>query len=130
MILVDTSAWVEFFRRTGSDANVRVRRLLAEPDSLLTTDVVLMEVLAGARDVRHRDSLRRLLARCRFEPVDGPADYEAAAALYRHCRARGVTVRALTDCLVACVAVRTDCALLHADRDFELIAEHAPLRLA
>ena len=130
MILVDTSAWVEFFRRTGSDANVRVRRLMSDPDSLLTTDVVLMEVLAGARDARHLESLRRLLARCHFEPVEGPADYEAAAALYRQCRARGVTVRALTDCLVACVALRADCALLQADRDFELIAEHAPLRLA
>ena len=49
MILADTSAWVEFLRGTGSETNLRLRGLL-EDDELSTTDVVLMEVLAGARD--------------------------------------------------------------------------------
>ncbi len=47
MILADTSAWVEFHRATGSEANVRLRDLL-DGGELLTTDVVLMELLAGA----------------------------------------------------------------------------------
>ena len=130
MILADTSAWVEFLRRTGSAPDIEIDGLLEKPGALATTDVVLMEVLAGARDARHHALLRGLLARCRFEPVEGPADYEAAASLYRRCRERGRTVRALTDCLIACVALRAECTLLHADRDFERIAEHVPLRLA
>jgi predicted nucleic acid-binding protein len=129
VILADTSAWVEFLRGTGSEANLRLRGLLGS-DELATTDVVLMEVLAGARDATHRDRLRALLARCRFVPTEGPRDYEDAADLYRACRRAGETVRPLTDCLIACVAVRAGVALLHADRDFDAIARRVPLELA
>jgi predicted nucleic acid-binding protein len=129
VILADTSAWVEFLRGTGSEANLRLRGLLGG-DELAITDVVLMEVLAGARDAAHRDRLRALLARCRFVPIEGPRDYEDAADLYRACRRAGDTVRALTDCLVACVAVRAGAGLLHADRDFDAIARRVALELA
>lgn len=129
MILADTSAWVEFLRATGSDANLRLRALI-EGDQLATTDVVLMEVLAGARDDGHRDRLRALLARCEFVPVTGPRDYEDAADVYRACRQAGHTVRALTDCLIASVAMRAGVSVLHADRDFDAIARHAPLEIA
>jgi predicted nucleic acid-binding protein len=129
VILADTSAWVEFLRATGSQANLRLRALM-ERDELATTDVVLMEVLAGARDDGHRDQLRALLARCEFVPIAGPRDYEDAADIYRACRRAGDTVRALTDCLIACVAIRAGLALLHTDRDFDAIARHAPLEMA
>jgi predicted nucleic acid-binding protein len=130
VILVDTSAWVEFLRGTGSSTDERVDALLGEEASLTTTDVVLMEVLAGARDDAHRDQLRRLLAGCTFIATEGPRDYEDAAALYRSCRKGGETIRALTDCLIAAVAVRADVPVLHADSDFEAIARHTPLTIA
>jgi predicted nucleic acid-binding protein len=130
VILADSSAWIEFLRRTGSETNRRVAELIEEPDGFATTDIVLMEILAGARDASHRDQLRRLLARCEFEPVEGPRDYEEAADLYRSCRAAGETVRSLTDCLIACVAMRTGSELLHLDADIDAIARHAPLRIA
>jgi predicted nucleic acid-binding protein len=129
VILADTSAWVEFLRATGSEANVRLRALI-ERDQLATTDVVLMEVLAGARDDGHRDRLRSLLARYEFVPIAGPRDYEDAADIFRACRQAGHTVRALTDCLIASVAMRAGLAVLHADRDFDAIARHAPLEIA
>ena len=129
MILADTSAWVEFLRATGSEANLRLRALI-EGDQLATTDVVLMEVLAGAGDNGHRDRLRALLARCQFVPIAGPRDYEDAADIYRACRQAGHTVRALTDCLIASVAMRAGLSVLHTDRDFDAIARHAPLEIA
>jgi hypothetical protein len=130
VILADTSAWVEFLRHTGSPTDDRVDRLLGEPEALATTDVVLMELLAGARDNAHHDKLRRLLARCDFAPTEGPRDFEDAADLYRACRRGGETVRALTDCLIAVVAMRAGTPLLHADADFDVIARHAPLEIA
>jgi predicted nucleic acid-binding protein len=130
MILVDTSAWVEFLRATGSESHLRVRSALEERMDLATTDVIVMEILAGARDDVDRERLRRLLHGLDFLPVDGPADYETAAELYRRCRARGETPRKLTDCLIAAVAIRGDAELLCADADFLAIARHTPLRLA
>jgi predicted nucleic acid-binding protein len=127
--LVDTSAWVEYLRATQSLTHLTMRRLVHGDDVLHTTDVVVMEVLAGARDDTHANRLRRLLARCEFVPTEGLDDFERAAAIYRQCRRAGDTIRALTDCLIAGVAIRADLDLLHADRDFEAIARHTDLQL-
>ncbi len=127
MILVDTSAWVEFLRDTGSPICTRVDELLDR--DVATCDPIRMEVLAGARDEVHLDDLRRLLARAAvIEAV--PVDYEAAAALYRACRRGGETVRKLIDCLIGAVAIRAGLPLLHADGDFDVLARHTALRVA
>lgn len=130
MILVDSSAWVEFLRATGSPAHLQVRSALRGGTDLACTDVIVMEILAGARDDADRDRLRRLLYGLEFLPVEGPADYENAAELYRLCRRGGETPRKLSDCLIAAVAIRSDAELLCEDADFLAIARHAPLRLA
>ena len=130
MILADTSAWVEYLRATGSPAHRQLRGLIAGDGELATTEVVTMELLAGAADAEDVTRLRRLLGRFELLPVEGLADYEAAAALYRRCRAGGETVRKLTDCLIAAVALRHGATVLHRDHDFEVIARHTPLRVA
>lgn len=129
MILVDSSAWIEFLRATGSSTHLRVRSALSQGVKLASTDVIVMEILAGARDNDDRDRLRRLLYSVEFLAVDGPVDYEQAAELYRACRARGETPRKLTDCLIATVAIRNGATLLCEDADFAAIARHSPLRL-
>jgi len=130
VILVDSSAWLEFLRATGSFVHLRVRSALEQGDVLASTDVIVIEILAGAHDDDDRNRLRRLLYSVDFLAVDGPADYEQAAELYRACRAGGETPRKLTDCLIATVAMRNDAALLCEDADFAAIARHSSLRLA
>ncbi|MGH2975188.1 MAG: type II toxin-antitoxin system VapC family toxin [Solirubrobacterales bacterium] len=130
MILVDSSAWVEFLRGTGSPTHRRLRAALETEAEVGCTDVIVMEILAGARDDADRKRLRRLLYGFEFLATEGPADYEQAAELYRLCRNGGETPRKLTDCLIAAVAIRTGAELLCEDADFEAIARHAPLSLA
>jgi predicted nucleic acid-binding protein len=110
--------------------NDRVRALLSSRASLATTEPIVMEVLAGARDDSHLRMLRRLVLGCQMIPVRGLSDYEEAAALYRTCRRAGLTIRRLVDCLIAVVAINADASLLHADADFDLLAMRTPLRLA
>lgn len=87
-----------------------------------------MELLAGVRDQREHARVRaRLLALPRLT-VRGLADFEAAAELYRTCRAKGATVRRLIDCLIAAVAIRENATVLHNDHDFEILAGHTRLR--
>jgi predicted nucleic acid-binding protein len=126
VILVDTSAWIEFLRDTGSAVCKRVDHLLSR--RIATCDPIRMAVLAGARDEQHLHALRRLLARATVLPT-GPADYDAAAACYRTCRRQGDTVRKLIDCLIAAVAIREAVPILHADGDFDVLARHAGLRV-
>ena len=127
MILVDTSAWVDFLRGTGGPVCNRVEELL--DSEIAVCDAIRMEVLAGARDERHLQSLRRLLARAVTLPTR-PSDYEDAALLYRSCQRGGETVRKLIDCLIAAVALRNGTPILHADRDFGTIARHSALEVA
>jgi predicted nucleic acid-binding protein len=130
VILADTSAWVEYLRATGSPAHLRLRALIDSEDELATTEVVVMELLAGVSTPERVTQLRRLLGRFDILPIEGLADYEAAADLYRRCRAGGETVRTLTDCLIAVVAIRHGAAVLHRDHDFDVIARHTLLRVA
>jgi predicted nucleic acid-binding protein/predicted nucleotidyltransferase len=104
VILVDTTAWIEFLRDTGSAVCARVDELL--DDEVASCHPVRMGLLAGASDEQHLSDLRGLLARCSLIPTE-PTDYEEAAALYRACRRGGETVRRLIDCLIGATAIRT-----------------------
>lgn len=126
MILVDTSAWIEFLRDTRS-------AVCEEVDGLLSSDVAIcdpirMEVLAGARDDAHLRDLRGLLGRATMLPTE-PVDYETAAALYRTCRRSGETVRKLIDCLIGAVASRHRVAILHADSDIDVLSRHTNVQV-
>ena len=127
MILPDSSAWIEFQRATGSPAHLRLKAAVENGEEIATMGLVMLEVLAGARDEQQARELRRLLNRCTFLRLEEPPDHESAAALYRTCRRGGKTIRKLPDCLIAAVAIRTGSELLHQDGDFDAIALHAPL---
>ena len=129
MIVVDTSAWIELFRETGSPANERLRALIhAQPAELAVTEVVVAEVMAGVPAAAVAATRGHVL-RYRLLRLRGLRDYELAALLARACREQGEAVRRLTDCLVAVPTIRAGATLLHADRDFEKLARHTPLRL-
>jgi predicted nucleic acid-binding protein len=130
MIVVDTSAWIEFLRATGSPVDRTVDRLLAESTDLAVTEIVVAEVLSGARDAAHWAALRARLLALEVLPLGGLAGFEEAAALYMRCRRQGVTVRRLADCLIAVPALEAGAEILHADTDFELISRCAPLKIA
>jgi predicted nucleic acid-binding protein len=130
VVIADTSAWIEYLRATESRVHQRLRSLVSSERELATTEVVLMEVLAGAHDEAHAKRLRQLVLTCELIPARELVDYEEAAALQRSCRAAGETVRSMLDCLIAAVALREDAEVLHADRDFTVLSRHTPLRIA
>ena len=129
MVLVDSSAWVEYLRATRSPVDVRVTEMVGV-EAYAITDVVLAELMMGALTGQDLYRIRRLADSGRFFAVRPLFDYETAADIYRTCRRGGVTPRSLADCLVAAVAINNDLEVLSADRDFAVIAEHTPLRLA
>jgi hypothetical protein len=122
VILVDTSAWVEYDRATGSSVDRRVADLIVAGDQLAVTEPVIMEVAAGARSDDREADLRRLFLRfhlLRFDPV---VDFDAAARIYRRCRQVGVTPRGMVDCMIASVAHRERASLLALDADLHRVA--------
>lgn len=122
MIVVDTSAWIELFRATGSPAHLTLRALLESRSALAVTEIVVMEVLAGVPSQRERRAVRAQLLGLPVLALRGVLDYERAADLYRSLRHNGVTPRQLTDVLIVRCALDAGAAVLHADRDFDLMA--------
>ncbi len=101
----------------GSRADDRVSELIADDGPLATTELVMMEVMAGARTDVGKEDLRRLLLRFHLLPFNAAADFTAAARIYRLCRRVGVTPRGLIDCMTASVARRNNATLLTHDAD-------------
>lgn len=128
MILVDTSAWVEFDRETGSPLDLRLTSLVESESPIASTEPVLMELLAGARSDTDAARLRRLLVSNVWYSVRF-SDYDAAAAIYRMCRRAGLEPGGSIDCLIAAVALRSNVPVLASDGDFAQIARVVPLRL-
>ena len=127
MILVDSSAWIELLRQTESPVDLRLRAAIDSDEQQAIVGVMLLELLAGARDEAHAKRLRRMLAGARLLRLQEPSDHESAADLYRACRRGGSTIRRVPDCLIAAVAIRHGIELLHQDSDFDELARHTAL---
>lgn len=123
MILVDTSALIEFLNRTGSQAGVTLERLISDNAEVALADIVLTEVLQGIRDDREHRAMQASLSAFPCLSLSGRQSYLAAVDLYRACRKRGFTVRRTVNLLIAQTALEHDAELLHNDRDFDVLAE-------
>ena len=122
MILVDTSAWVEYDRATESAVDLRLTDLIASGGPIAVTEPIMMEVLAGARTDERETDLRRLLSRFDLYRFDAVADFDGAVSIYRRCRKAGVTPRGMVDCVIAAVAWRRGASLLAYDADLDRVA--------
>ena len=125
MTLVDTSVWIQVFRRR----NPLDLEVLVPLDEVAVCLPVIQEILQGFRDEHFfRVARAALLA---IPVVESPLDREVfleAADLFRRARRAGLTVRSSVDCLIAACAIRNDFVVLHHDRDYSALARVSPLR--
>lgn len=129
MILPDTSAWVEEIRHTGSPVDRTLEALLTTGAEIAVTEPVIMELLSGSRSARELAAIRARMLAFPMLRVRDLVTYERASAVWRACRGAGEPVRNTLNCLIAAVAIREGASVLHADRDFDVIARHTELRI-
>lgn len=126
MVLVDTSVWIEVFRRPS---RLHLDEVV-EFDDIVTCLPIVQEVLQGFRDERaFRVAREAMLA---LPAVESPLRlvlFEEAADLYRRARRAGASVRSGVDCLIAACALRHDLTVLHQDRDFDALASVSTLHV-
>ena len=125
MLLVDTSVWIEVFRKRNPLHLERTAPL----DEVATCLPVIREVLEGFRDDRAFELARDAMTS--LPVVEAPltlAVYVEAAQLYRSARRAGLTVRSGVDCLIAACAIRHGLTVLHRDRDFDALGRVSSLR--
>ena len=129
MILVDTSAWVDYLRDRRTVAANELTALIEQGAELATTEPVIMELLAGGDTPPRAEALERLANGLPLLGIDPRLDFRAAAGLFAAARRDGRTIRSLVDCLIACVAIRHDVPLMHKDVDYDVISNISPLRI-
>jgi predicted nucleic acid-binding protein len=125
-VLVDSSAWIDFFRG-DSAARALIDPLLAD-DRAAIAGVVWAEVLSGTRDRPAYLRLARALSGLRM--LLEPPDVWNRVAEARFALARVGTQAAVADLWIAIVASDSGHALLTRDRDFERIRTVVPLDVA
>jgi len=130
-VLVDSSVWIAYMRGDATQEVLLLSATMEAGRAPWMAPPILQEVLQGAdRPERLARWERMLGALPMLESADQRATAIHAAGLYARCRWAGYTPRSSTDCLIATYAVEHRLPLLHADRDFTLIAGIEPrLRL-
>jgi predicted nucleic acid-binding protein len=126
VILVDSSVWIEFFRR-DSDLDLEASLDLEE---VVTCLPVVQEVLQGFDDQRSYLLARDALFA--FPVVESPLSEDVhllAVDLYRSARRAGLTIRSSVDCLIGACALRNSLTVAHHDRDFDALAKVSPLEI-
>ncbi len=123
-VLVDTSAWIEIFRRRP---RVTIEQAVGDLDDVVTCLPVIQEVLQGFDDERaFRVAHTAMWALPCVESPLTPDVVDAAVDLYRRARRAGITVRSSVDCLIAVCASRHHLRVVHRDRDFSALASVMP----
>lgn len=129
MIVADSSTWIEHIRDTQDSAGVALGRLFERGEPVAVTEVVVMELLAGAKPGPPLEELRSRLLSLPMLPLEGLSDFEHAAFIYQSCRRAGETLSSMMDCLIAVPAIKAGAEVLHNDRDFDVIARHSALNI-
>jgi predicted nucleic acid-binding protein len=129
LIAVDSSVWIDGFRGTETRQVKALIQLLRVAVAVRVPEVVLTEVLRGARDDREEAMMSDSLLAFPSLPLAGPGDFIEAARLSRIARGAGFTVASTVDLLIAAACIREDMPLLHADADFDRLASCTPLRI-
>ena len=126
MIVVDSSIWVDVMRKIDNLGTRKFRSIDPTGDIILG-DVVLLEVLQGARDDLNALRIERELRQFNLrQMLDGDIAIHAAAN-YRRLRSLGKTIRKTNDLIIGTWCIENRCALLHNDRDFLPMVDHLGL---
>lgn len=121
-ILIDTSAWIVSFKKTGNESlKQKVVEALASL-SAATTPVIVLELLQGCRDKKEYEAMKSRMEALEMLPVN-EAVWEAAYRAGYDLRRKGITIPTI-DILILSIAKIYNCSVLHHDKHFKLVAKH------
>lgn len=129
MILVDSSVWIAHLRGQTTPATAKLEAA-AEREPLLVGDLILLEVLQGARNEAQAARIERALRQYAIVPLLDDGLAARAARNYRRLRDLGITIRKTADIIIGTFCIEHRHALLHDDRDFTPMEKYLGLRAA
>lgn len=128
MLIVDTSVWIDYFNGTDNwQANYLEGSLLNE--TIFIGDLILAELLQGFKNDRDFNTVNEYFKTFECVTLGGKELALKVASNYRFMRSRGITVRKTVDMFIGTWCIENNAALLHNDKDFDVIATHLPLHV-
>lgn len=124
-VLVDTSVWIEFFRKHEPVHGAVVE--LLDSGNVCCIGLILGELMQGAKSERELSVIRDFVHVFDFLP-ESPNLWEKAGQLSFSLRRRGITV-GLADCFIAVSATEARARLFSLDNHFETIRNASKLSL-
>lgn len=122
LVLVDTCAWIDFFRNRQGALGDQVSALI-EAERAALTGVVAAELLQGIKSDKEQKTVDFLIDSIAYlDTLE--RDWRDAGLTLQKLRGQGITVP-LTDALIATVAVRRQAQVLTIDRHFR----HLPVAI-
>jgi len=129
VILVDSSVWIAHLRGHRTSATAKLEAA-ASREPLLIGDLILLEVLQGARDERLAGIIEQQLRQFEIANMLNEALAPRITRNDRFLRDRGVTPSKTIDLIIGTFCIEGGHRVLHADRDFDPMVEHLGLRAA
>jgi predicted nucleic acid-binding protein len=126
VIVVDSSVWIAHLRGSLTPATAKLEAAVTT-EPILVGDLILLEVLQGARDELHAARIERGLRRFEVAPLLDADLAPRAARNYRRLRDMGITIRKTNDIIIGTFCIERGCLLLHDDRDFVAMEEYLGL---
>jgi predicted nucleic acid-binding protein len=127
MILVDSSVWIDAFHGAENIETSKLNSVQRSSD-ILVIDLILLEVLMGARDDFHARRIEKELRKFLIMNVLDTEIATISARNFRLLRSHGITIRKKADIIIGTYCIENDHQLLHRDRDFAPMVEHLGLR--
>jgi predicted nucleic acid-binding protein len=128
VILVDSSVWIAHLRGDRTTATAKLEDAVTR-EPLLIGDLILLEILQGARDEVHAARIELGLRQFVLVPLLNADLAPRAARNYRRLRAQGITIRKTADIIIGTFCIEHRHTLLHDDRDFEAMEARLGLRV-
>jgi predicted nucleic acid-binding protein len=126
LLLVDSSVWIQSFSKKPNVKHLDIIKAVIEAEVIATCDVVILEVLRGARSEAEYKDLMDKFSAMRVFSVHGE-HWELASKMGHQLSRKGFNPPS-TDLIIAAVAIIEKCELLHQDKDFKTMAKYFPLK--
>lgn len=118
-VIIDTSAWIEFFNKSDSKISNTVYNLI-EQNLAVITGPIITEILCGIRNKQELKLLTSLLDVIPCEDII-PSDWIETGMEMNKLRKIGVTIP-LTDCLIGTITKRKNYQILTLDKHFDKLS--------
>ena len=128
MIVADTSAWIDYFRGVASPHTDALDREL-QTSQIIIGDLIIAELLQGFRSERDFQTVLQIVERLQYRDFVGKSIAVKTAQNYRLLRSKGVTVRKTIDIIIATFCIENNFALIHNDRDFDVMEKFLGLKV-